>query len=133
MLFQLNRKIEMSWNIGSESNLEIKISPKNLDLLQDRYCFCSSEPHLEKIHHLDVTVNWYTKKPKNIAKRSLTNGIFQQLHDGTFLEEIHVKLQLTTLKPLHTQQLTELYNHIATNEGKADVMLLGSEKPLMRN
>lgn len=76
-------------------------------------------------------------KPKNqkinIAKRSLTNGIFQQLHDGTFLEEIHVKLQLTTLKPLHTQQLTELYNHIATNEGKADVMLLGSEKPLMRN
>ena len=49
------------------------------------------------------------------------------------LEEIHVKLQLTTLKPLHTQRLTELYNHIATNEGKADGMLLGSEKPLLRN
>ena len=75
----------------------------------------------------------YTKKPKNIAEKSLTNGIFQQLNDGKFLEEIHVKLQLTTLKPLHTQRLTELYDHIATNEGKADGMLLGSEKPLLRN
>ena len=36
----------------------------------------------------------------------------KQLDDGKLIEEIDVKLQLTTLKPLHADWLVELYNEM---------------------
>ena len=41
---------------------------------------------------------------------------------GKDLEEIDVKLQLTTLKPLHAKWITELYNHMTSGGGKQVVL-----------
>lgn len=64
---------------------------------------------------------------KSIAKKFnewYTDQVFQQLYDGKPLEEIDIKLQLTTLKPLHAQWVVELFNHMTTDEGK-EVILNG--------
>ena len=72
---------------------------------------------------LDLTVNGYTKKYcKKKFNEWYTDQIFQQLDEGKDLEEIDVKLQLTTLKPLHAKWMTELYNHMTSGEGKQVVL-----------
>ena len=48
--------------------------------------------------------------------------ITKQLDSGKPIDEIEVKLQLTTLKPLHAEWLTDFYNLMTTSEGK-DVIL----------
>ena len=66
-----------------------------------------------------LDLNGYAKKYcKKKFNEWYTDQIFQQLDDGKSLEEIDVKLQLTTLKPLHALWLTELYNHMTAKEGK---------------
>ena len=50
--------------------------------------------------------------------------ITKQLDSGKPIDEIEVKLQLTTLKPLHAEWLTDFHNLMTTSEGK-DVVLSG--------
>ena len=50
--------------------------------------------------------------------------ITKQLDSGKPIDEIEVKLQLTTLKRLHAEWLTDFYNLMTTSEGK-DVILSG--------
>ena len=50
--------------------------------------------------------------------------ITKKMDDGKSVEEVDVKLQLTRLKPLHAEWLTELYNHMTTQEGK-DIIMSG--------
>ena len=48
--------------------------------------------------------------------------ITNQMDDGKSVEEVDVKLQLTRLKPLHVEWLTELHNHMTMQEGEGIVM-----------
>ena len=66
-----------------------------------------------QLQPLDLTVNGYAKK-----------YCTKQLDSGKPIHEIEVKLQLTTLKPLHAEWLTDFYNLMTTSEGK-DVILSG--------
>ena len=71
----------------------------------------------------DLTVNGYAKKfCKKKFNEWYTDQIFQQLDEGKDLKEIDVKLQLTTLKPLHAKWMTELYNHMTSGERKRVVL-----------
>ena len=72
---------------------------------------------------LVLTVNGYTKKYcKKKFNQWYTDQIFQQLAEGKDLEEIDVKLQVTTLKPPHAKWIAELYNHMTSGEGKQVVL-----------
>ena len=72
---------------------------------------------------LDLTVNGYAKKYcKKKFNEWYNDQIFQQLDEGKDLEEIDVKVQLTTLKLLHAKWMTELHNHMSSGEGKQVVL-----------
>ena len=74
---------------------------------------------------LDLTVNGYAKKYcKKKFNEWYMEQIMKQLDSEKPIDEIEVKLQLTTLKPLHTEWLTDFYNLMTTSEGK-DVILSG--------
>ena len=74
---------------------------------------------------LDLTVNGYAKKYcKSKFNHWYISEITKQMDDGKSVEEIHVKLQLTRLKPLHAEWLAELYNQMTTKEGK-DIIMSG--------
>ena len=47
-----------------------------------------------------------------------SNQVRQQLDKGKEVEQIEVKLTLTTLKPIHVKWLFDFYNHITTLEAK---------------
>ena len=68
---------------------------------------------------LDLTVN---RSAKSFFKRKFTewysNELKLQLETGTKLDNIEVKLNLTTLKPLHSTWIIEFYNKMTSNEGK---------------
>ena len=53
---------------------------------------------------LDLTVNGYAQKYR---KKKFNDQIFQWIDDGKSLEKIDMQLQLTTLKSMHTQWLTD--------------------------
>ena len=68
---------------------------------------------------LDLTVNGFAKKfCKKKFNHWYMDQISKQLDSGKAIEEVEVKLQLTMLKPLHAEWLTELYNHMTKLEGK---------------
>ena len=72
---------------------------------------------------LDLTVNGYAKKySKKKFNEWYANQIIQQLDEGKQLYEIEVKLRLTTLKPLHAQWLTDLFNLMTSAEGKKIIL-----------
>ena len=72
-----------------QNSIAIAFAPTNIThLFQPLYPTVNR--HV-KIYCKKKFSNWYTDQ------------IFQELDDGQSLEEIHVKLQLTTLKPLHEQ------------------------------
>ena len=102
-----------------------QITQPVLDLLKDNKILFDFVPaNMTSIFQpLDLTVNGYAKRYyKKVFNEWYTDQVFQQLDDGKDLEEIDVKLQLTTLKPLHAQWLTEFYNHMTTNEGKKVIL-----------
>lgn len=72
---------------------------------------------------LDLTVNAYAKK---FLKKKFNNWymseISNQLDAGKQIEEIEVKLQLTKLKPLNAEWLTDLYNNMTKPECKEVIM-----------
>ena len=67
---------------------------------------------------LDLTVN---RSAKSFFKRKFTewysNEIKVQLEAGTKLDDIEVKLTLTTLKPLCSTWIIEFYNKMTSDEG----------------
>ena len=69
---------------------------------------------------LDLTVNGAAK---SYLKRRFTewcsSQIAKQLDSGKEMEEIEVKLQLSTLKPLHAQWVMDLYNYLTSEKGQA--------------
>ena len=74
---------------------------------------------------LDLTTN---KWVKNFMKKKFCDWFTCQLREGLKkgqpLEEIDIKFQLTTLKPLHATWLIDCYNKLSSNEGK-EVILSG--------
>ena len=48
--------------------------------------------------------------------------LMKQLDNSKPVEEIDVKLQLTTLEPLQADWLVELYNEMTKSEGKGVIM-----------
>ena len=78
-----------------------------------------------QLQPLDLTVNGYAKKYCNKKFNEwYMEQITKQLDSGKPIDEIEVKLQLTTLKPLHAERLTNFYNLMTTSKGK-DVILSG--------
>ena len=78
-----------------------------------------------QLQPLDLTVNGYAKKYcKKKFNEWYMEQITKQSDSGKPIDEIEVKLQLTTLKPLHAEWLTDFYNLMTTSEGK-DVILSG--------
>ena len=68
---------------------------------------------------LDLTVNGYAKQfCKRKFNQWYTDQITQQLDDGKTVQEIDVKLRLTTLKPLHAQWMTEFLTTWLVVRGK---------------
>ena len=68
---------------------------------------------------LDLTVNGFTKKYlKRKFNDRFTDHVYQQYEEKKEIEEIDVKLRLTTRKPLHAEWMTELYNHFTSAGGK---------------
>ena len=72
---------------------------------------------------LDATVNKYAK---NFAKNKFNDWYFlkltEQMDAGIELDDIDIKLCLSTLKPLHAGWLVELYNHMTTENGKQVIL-----------
>ena len=68
---------------------------------------------------LDLTVNGAAK---SYFKRRFTEWfsakIAKDLDAGKPMEEIEVKLQLSTLKPLHAQWVVDLYNYLTSEKGQ---------------
>ena len=78
-----------------------------------------------QLQPLDLTVNGYAKKYcKKKFNEWYMEQITKQLDSGKPIDEIEVKLQLTTLKPFHAEWLTDFYNLMTTSEGK-NVVLSG--------
>lgn len=72
---------------------------------------------------LDLTVNGSAKR--FIAKKFhnwYSQQISDELESGKSLEEIEIKLRLSTLKPLHAGWIMDFYNYITSGEGKKVVM-----------
>ena len=67
---------------------------------------------------LDLTVNSYAKRfMKKKCSEWYTNQVRQQLVEGKEVEQIEVRLTLTTSKPIHVKWLVDFYNHMTTPEG----------------
>ena len=57
---------------------------------------------------LDLTLNKYAKRlMKKKFNEWYTNQVRQRLHEGKGVEQIEVKLSLTTLKPIHAKWLVD--------------------------
>ena len=68
---------------------------------------------------LDLTVNGHAKKfMKNKFSNWYANQITKQLDEGTKIDEVNVKLHLSTLKPLHAGLVVEFYNEMSSAKGK---------------
>ena len=92
-----------------------------LDTLQNEDILLSRAPagmtHIYQV--LDLTVNGYAKHfMKKKCNEWYANQVRQQLDEGREVEQIEVKLTLTTLKPIHAKWLADFYNHMTTPEGE---------------
>ena len=67
---------------------------------------------------LDLTVNRYCKKfLKRKFSQWYTAEVSKQLTNKVALEDVEVKLRLTTLKPLHADWIIEFFDEMTTNKG----------------
>ena len=92
-----------------------------LDTLQKEVILLLRVP--ARITHIcqvfNLTVNGYAKCfTKKKFNEWYTNQVRQQLDEGKKVEQVEVKLTLTTLKPIHAKWLVEFYNYITTSEGE---------------
>ena len=91
-------------NIFAENNILVTNVPPNMT----RY-----------YQPLDLTVNGSAKR--FMAKKFngwYSDQITQQLESGKALEEVDVKLRLSTLKPLHAGWIVDFYNYITSADGE---------------
>ena len=54
----------------------------------------------------------------NVDSQSGCVMIAKQLDSGKPMDEIEVKLQLSTLKPLHAQWIVDIYNYLTSEKGQ---------------
>ena len=67
---------------------------------------------------LDLTVNGYCKKfLKQKFSEWYSTEVSKQLANKVALEDVEIKLRLTTLKPLHADWIIEFFNLMTTNKG----------------
>ena len=81
-------------------------------------------PNMTRVYQpLDLTVN---ENAKRLVAKKFNSWYSQQICDelesGKPLEEIDIKVRLSTLKPLHAAWLVDLYNYITSAEGKEIVI-----------
>ena len=105
-------------------------------------CIVNVPANMTKFYQpLDLTVNGYAKR---FLKRKFNEWypgqVKAQLDNGVSLDDIHVGLQLTKLRPVHAGWIVEFYNHMTTSKGKeiinigwkaagiSDALELGSNK-----
>ena len=67
---------------------------------------------------LDLTVNGFSKRfLKDKFNLWYSQQISKQLAEGIVLEDVQIKLLLSTLKPLHAGWLIDLYNEMTPDKG----------------
>ena len=105
-------------------------------------CIVNVPANMTKFYQpLDLTVNGYAKRfLKRKFNEWYSGQVKAQLDNGVSLDDIHVGLQLTKLKPVHAGWIVEFYNHMTTSKGKeiinsgwkaagiSDALELGSNK-----
>eukprot|EP00794_Sanderia_malayensis_P013334 gene13334-14712_t len=88
--------------------------------MEHNICIVNVPPNMTKYYQpLDLTVNGYAKRfTKNKFNEWYAQQITKQLQEGNKLENVDVKLRLSTLKPLHAGWLVALYNEMTSAKGK---------------
>ena len=89
-------------------------------LLQEKNIFFVTVPknmtHL--FQPLDLTVNGFCK---SYLKRKFAQWFAQQFDRQLALfkkvEDVEIKFQLTEIKPIHANWISQFYNHMSTDEG----------------
>ena len=72
---------------------------------------------------LDLSTNsWAKKYMKKRFSRWYAEQVHRQLNEGVPLDQIDIKMQLTTLKPLHASWIIDMYNELTTEAGRAVVI-----------
>ena len=111
-------------------------------LLDDNHILVTKVPaNMTRFYQpLDLTVNGNAKR--FMAKKFnnwYSEEISKQLESGKALEDVDVKLRLSTLKPIHAGWIVDFYNYITSEEGRkviesgweaagiADAIRLGSK------
>ena len=87
---------------------------------ENNICIVDVPANMTKYYqHLDLTVNGYAKRfMKKTFNEWYAQQFKKQLDDGVNLEDIRVKLQLTTIKPIHAAWIVDFYNHMTTEKGR---------------
>ena len=94
-----------------------------LDLLEDSNILVTNvPPNMTKFYQpLDLTVNGFVKRFMSRKFNGwYTDQVSKQMDNGVKLEDIDVKLRLSTLKPLHAGWLVDLYNHYDVGRCETD-------------
>ena len=83
-------------------------------------------PNLTHIYQpLDVTVNGAAKQfMKKKSVEWYAKQIIAEMNKGTAIENIDVKMKLSTMKPLHASWLIQLYNFMTSSAGQ-DICING--------
>ena len=87
---------------------------------ENNICIVNVPANMTKYYQpLDLTVNGYAKR---FLKKKINEWYAQQfkkqLDDGVNLEDIRVKLQLTTIEPIHAAWIVNFYTHMTTEKGR---------------
>ena len=90
-------------NLLKQNNIHVVLVPDNMTQL---------------FQPLDLTVNKHCKSfLKKLFSKWFSQQIENQLYLGKEVEDIDIKFQLTTIKPLHAKWLVEFYNEMTAETG----------------
>eukprot|EP00794_Sanderia_malayensis_P006691 gene6691-7447_t len=100
--------------------------------MEHNICIVNVPPNMTKYYQpLDLTVNGYAKRfTKNKFNEWYAQQITRQLQEGNKLENVDVKLRLSTLKPLHAGWLVALYNEMTSAKVKKSLAVDGVQQGL---
>ena len=107
-----------------------QITSQVTTLLQENNIFFVTVPNnmTHLFQPLDLTVNGFCK---SYLKRKFSQWFAQQFHRQLALfkkvEDIEMKFQLTEIKPIHANWISQFYNHMSTDEG-SKVIINGWKK-----
>lgn len=88
---------------------------------ENHICVVNVPANMTKFYQpLDLTVNGHAKRfLRNKFSTWYADQISKQLNDVVKIDEVDVKLRLTTLKPLHAQWVVDFYDEMTTSKGKS--------------